>query len=161
MNQDENGKRDEALSFLIGRSTGVLATVSKEGKPRARLVYYASDDAFRVYFITLANTRKAEDLAANPHAAFVVAETEAPRTIQLEGAIEDLTDTATIDPTLADLVNTLMSNSRFGAPLTRFDTAKLKFYRITPDWVRWGDFTFGRGTDNVLTIINTKEERED
>jgi general stress protein 26 len=158
MNQDENGKREEALSFLIGHSTGVLATVGKDSQPRARLVYYAADDAFRVHFITLANTRKAEDIAENPRAAFVVAETDAPRTIQLEGAVEDLTDTATIDPVLADLVNTLMSNTRFGAPLTRFDTAKLKFYRVTPDWVRWGDFTFGRGSDNVFTAINPKEE---
>jgi general stress protein 26 len=161
MDQDANGKRDEALSFLVGHSTGVLATVSKEGKPRARLVYYASDDAFRVHFITLANTRKAEDLAAHSHAAFVVAEAAAPRTVQIEGAVEDLTDSATVDPMLADFVRMLMSNTRFGAPLARFDTATLKFYRLTPDWVRWGDFTFGRGTDTVLTVINPIEEDED
>ena len=158
MEPNTEGKHDEALSFLEAHTTGVVATVSSEGKPRARLVYYTCDDSFNVYFVTLANTRKAADLAANPHAAFVVSETDAPRTLQLEGAIADLTDTATIDPTLADLVSTLMSNTRYGAPLARFDTAKLKFFRLTPDWVRWGNFTFGRGTDAVLTQINPNEE---
>ncbi len=157
METTSEGKRDEALSFLVGHTNGVLSTVSPEGRPRARLLYYACDDSFQIYFITLAHTRKVADLAQNPHAAFVVSETDAPRTLQLEGTITDLTDTATIDPTLADLVNVLMSNTKYGAPLTRFDSSTLKFYRLTPDWVRWGDFTFGRGTDAVLTEINPKE----
>jgi general stress protein 26 len=159
METDAAGKRDEALSFLTGHTTGVLATVSASGKPRARLVYYTSDDSFQVYFITLANTRKAADIAANPHAAFVVAETEAPRTLQVEGVITDLTETAEVDPMLSDFVRMLMSHTRFGVPLARFDASELRFYRLSPDWVRWGNFTFGRGTDAVLTEIDPKEPR--
>jgi len=154
MNTDTAAKRDEALSFLTGHNTGILATVSREGAARARLVYYACDDAFQVYFMTFANTRKASDLAAHPHAAFVITETEVPRTLQIEGQVTDLSDEAGVDPALSDLVHTLQSNAKFGAPLTRFDPSTLKFYRITPDWVRWGDFTLGRGTDNVLTQID-------
>ena len=157
MNTDTQGKREEALSFLTDHNTGVLATVSREGAARARLVYYACDDAFQVYFMTFANTRKAADLAAHPHAAFVITETEVPRTLQVEGQVTDLSDQAGVDPVLSDLVHTLQSNTKFGAPLARFDPSALRFYRITPDWVRWGDFTLGRGTDNVLTQINPTE----
>ncbi len=151
-------KRDEALSFLVAHTTGTLATISSEGSPRARLVYYTCDDAFQVYFVTLANTRKVSDLTANPRAAFVVSEPEIPRTIQMEGTVTDLTDSATNDPLLSDLVHTLMSNKQYGPPLARFDTSTLKFYRITPTWVRYGDFTFGQGSDAVLTEVDPSED---
>ena len=154
---DPLGKRDDALSFLVGNETGVLATLSDEGTPRARLVYYTCDDAFNVYFITLAKTRKAGDIQKNPHVAFVVSQTDAPHTIQIEGTATDLTDSAVVDPLLIDFVHKLMSHTKYGIPLMHFDASVIKFYRITPTWVRWGDFTFGSGTDQVLTEIDPKE----
>lgn len=157
MELDPLDKRDDALSFLVQNETGVLATLSEEGTPRARLVYYTCDDSFNIYFITLANTRKVADLKKNPHAAFVVAQLDVPRTIQLEGVATDLTDTAEIDPTLIDFVQRLLSHEKFGIPITRFDPSELRFFKITPTWVRWGDFTFGTGTNEVLTEVSPKE----
>ena len=159
MTNDPSAKRDEALSFLMAHDTGILATASHDGSPHARTVYYSWDDAFNVYFITLANTRKVAHIQENPKVAFVVSEAELPRTLQIEGDVEDLTNNAGVDPALANLVNTLMSNTKYGAPLGRFDTATLKFYRIKPTWVRWGNFLFGQGTDNVLTQIDPTEEK--
>lgn len=152
-------KRDDALSFLMAHSTGVLATASRDAKPHVRTVYYSCDDAFNVYFITLANTRKAENIHDNPYAAFVVSEEELPRTIQIEGDVEDLTNAIGVDPALANLVNTLMSNTKYGAPLGRFDTATLKFFRIKPTWVRWGNFLSGHGTKEVLTELSSQEDK--
>ena len=158
MQLDPFDKRDDALSFLVAHMTGVLATVSNENIPHARTIYYTCDDSFNVYFITLANTRKSADLGKNPHAAFVVSESDIPRTIQIEGTVTDLTDSATIDPTLSDLVERLISQKPYGIPLARFDPSTLKFYRLTPTWVRWGDFTAGQGTKDVLTEVNPKDE---
>ncbi len=157
MEKDSAGIRDEALTFLVNNESGVLSTVSSEGKPRSRQVYYTCDDSFNVYFLTLANTRKVADLAANPHAAFVVSQLDIPRTIQIEGSVENLTETAELDPLVSNFVRTLLEKKRFGIPLERLDAAVVQFYRLTPDWVRWGDFTLGRGTDEVLTVINTKD----
>jgi general stress protein 26 len=158
MQLDPQDKRGDALSFLVNHMLGVLATISDEGTPRARTIYYTCDDSFNIYFITLANTRKAQDIQKNPHAAFVVSEQDIPRTIQVEGTISDLTDTATIDPVLSDFVEVLMSQKTYGIPLTRFDTSVLKFFKLTPTWVRWGDFTIGQGTKNVLTEVEPKDE---
>ncbi len=158
MELDPLDKRDDALSFLVAHTTAVLATLSDKGTPRARTIYYTCDDSFNVYFITLTNTRKVADLAGNPHGAFVVSEVDIPRTLQMEGTITDLTDSATIDTRLSDLVEVLMSNKNYGAPLTRFDTSTLRFYEFTPSWVRWGDFTFGKNTETVLTEVNPKDE---
>lgn len=160
MTPDAAGKRDEALSFLVNHDTGVLATISDAGEPRARLVYYTCDDAFNIYFITLKNTRKAADITANGKAAFVVSETEIPHTIQLEGTVADLSDSATLDPLLVDFMRRLMSHNTFGIPITHFDTSEFIFCKLTPTWVRWGDFTFGQGTDNVLTEIDPSDSED-
>jgi general stress protein 26 len=157
MKKDVGEKRDEALSFLVDQEVGVLATVSRAGEAHARLVYYTCDDSFNVYFMTLKNTRKVSDMASNPHAAFVISETERPRTLQMEGMITDLTDTATIDPTLSDFIQRLMDHTKYGIPITRLDESEIKFYRLAPEWVRWGDFTFGQGTDAVLTEVDPKD----
>jgi general stress protein 26 len=150
-------KRDEALSFLVNHDTGVLATISRGGESHARTIYYTCDDTFNVYFITLENTRKVADLASHAQAAFVVSEIDIPRTIQIEGNVVDLTNSATIDPLLSDFVERLMKHKTYGIPLSHFDTSALKFYRLTPHWIRWGDFTFGQGTSEVLTEIQAKE----
>lgn len=158
MKPNTEGKRDEALSFLVDHDTGVLATTARSGEPHARLIYYICDDEFNLYFITLKKTRKVDDLNANSRAAFVVSETEIPRTIQLEGTVEDLTNTATLDPLVAGFIHRLMKDKKYGIPLAHFDPDQLRFYRFTPNWVRWGDFTYGLGTDKVLTQIDPVEE---
>lgn len=158
MTLDTEGKRDEALSFLVDHETGVLSTVS-DGKSHSRLVYYTCDDSFTIFFLTLANTRKVADLKENPHASFVVSEIDIPRTLQVEGTVEDLTEVATMNPLLTNFVQELMSKRRrYGLPLEHFDAAVVKLYQLTPSWVRWGDFTFGRGTDKVLTSIDPVQE---
>lgn len=146
-------KRDEALSFLVNHDAGVLATVSRESQPGARMVYYTCDDSFNVYFMTLKNTRKVSDLASNRRAAFVVADQEVPKTIQVEGDVSDLTDTATLDPLLSDFVKRLSAHEPYGIPLAHLDASEIRFYKLAPTWIRWDDFTFGRGTDEVFTRI--------
>lgn len=157
MDHDTTGARDEALSFLVNHDTGVLATVSGSGEPRARMVYYTCDDFFNVYFITLTKTRKTGDLASHPRAAFVVAETDIPRTLQLEGVVSDLTETATNDAMLVGFIRRLMDVKPYGIPLSHFDASAMRFYRLAPNWVRWGDFTFGQGTEEVLSEIDPAE----
>ncbi len=157
MKPDPLDIREDALSFLVAHETGVLATLSREGAPSARMVYYTCDDSFNVYFITLANTRKVADLQADSRAAFVVAQSDIPRTLQMEGTITELTDTAKIDPTLSEFVHRLMSHKKYGIPLAHLDASELKFFCFTPTWVRLGDFTTGEGTDEVFTEVSPKE----
>ena len=153
MKTDTEEKRDEALSFLVDHDIGVLATTSRAGEPHARTVYYTCDDSFKIYFITLKNTRKADDLLASPRAAFVVSQTDIPRTIQIEGVVSDLTETATLNPLISDFVHKLSEETEYGIPLTHLDASELKFYCLTPTWIRWGEFTFEEGTDKVLTEV--------
>lgn len=150
---DTNAKKQDALAFLTSHRIGTLATLAPGGTPRARPVYYVCDDAFRIYFLTLSNTRKVADLAHDAHAAFTVFTEDVPQMIQIEGTAEDLTNDAVIDPVVRALLDALMSNATYHAPLTRFDPGKVTFYGITPSAVHWGDFTHGHGTTDVLADL--------
>lgn len=142
------------LAFLQKHSVGVLATLSPDGTPRARTVYYATDDSFGVYFCTLTGTRKVEDIARNVHGAFVVSDEDTPQTIQIEGTILDLTETATINDVVRTLSDKFMERGTQFAPLTHLDPGKIAFYKLTPTWVRFGDFTDGFGADKTFTELS-------
>ncbi len=148
----ETGKAG-AKSFLQKHSVGVLASLSPDGTPRARTVYYATDDSFSVYFCTLTSTRKIEDIAKDAHGAFVVSDENAPQTIQIEGTISNLTETATINDVIHRLSEKFMERGAQFAPLTHLDSGKIAFYKLTPTWVRFGDFTDGFGSDKTFTEI--------
>ncbi len=148
-------KRADALAFLKSYNTGVLSTLSAEGSPRGRLVYYVCDEAFSIYFLTLVHTRKVEDMQKHPHVAFTVANEAVPLTVQIEGIVQEVSDVPVSDTIVHQIFKELVSNSTYHAPLARFDAATVKFFRIVPTWIRWGDFTSGNHTDEVLFEIPT------
>lgn len=147
--------KQEALAFLKSHSLASLATVSPEGQPRARLLYYASDDAFNTYFLSLANTRKVADIRANPKAALVVASDDKEHTLQIEGVFEEMTDTATFGPMITELSKNLYPETGPSAPITHMDKAHPVFFKLTPTWIRWNNFTLGDGNSQVFAEISS------
>ena len=143
----------QALAFLKGNSLGVLSTVAPDGQPRSRTVYYASTDAFEIYFMTLAGTRKVEDINHESRAAFVVSDPDAPRTLQIEGVLSAEPDTALIDPIVKQLMDNFMKKGPDFAPLTHLDPTTILFYKLTPTWVRLGNFKQAEGTDEAFTEV--------
>jgi pyridoxamine 5'-phosphate oxidase len=65
-----------------------LATATAAGRPSARAVLLKGVDAGGFVFYTNYASRKARELAANPHAALVFVWTELERQVRIEGAIE-------------------------------------------------------------------------
>jgi pyridoxamine 5'-phosphate oxidase len=69
-----------------------LATSTADGRPSARMVLLKGTDARGFVFYTNQESRKAGDLAANPHAAVLFHWKSLRRQIRIEGAIEGVTD---------------------------------------------------------------------
>jgi len=65
-----------------------LATATATGRPSARAVLLKGVDAGGFVFYTNYASRKARELAANPHAALVFVWHELERQVRIEGAIE-------------------------------------------------------------------------
>ncbi|MEK7079680.1 MAG: pyridoxamine 5'-phosphate oxidase family protein [Patescibacteria group bacterium] len=148
-----NDHTEQARAFLQANSLGVLATVAPGGGVRARTVYYAANEKFEVYVVTLQGTRKVEDIASDGRVAFVVSDPNAPSTIQLEGTMVEQPNTPIDDPMVQKLMDTLMEKGETFAPLTHLDVNKIIFYKLTPTWVRFGDFAHTSGSSEVLSVI--------
>jgi len=79
---------DQALDAqLIEPNAMALATVSPEGRPSARIVLLKEIDGSDFVFYTNYESRKGQDLAANPYAALVLYWAELERQVRIEGEV--------------------------------------------------------------------------
>jgi pyridoxamine 5'-phosphate oxidase len=84
----------EAMKLDISDPNAVcLATADAEGRPSARMVLLKGTDSRGFIFYTNLRSRKARDLAANPHAALCFYWPQLGRQIRVEGAVEPVTGT--------------------------------------------------------------------
>ncbi len=82
---------EEALkSELLEPNAMTLATVSEEGKPSARIVLLKEINPTGFVFFTNYNSRKGEQIDANPYAALCFCWLELQRQIRIEGTIEKI-----------------------------------------------------------------------
>ena len=158
MPQADEVKRAAALGFLKNHTAGVLATVSREGKPHASIVYYASDETFSIYFLTLMGSRRYAALQANPWAAFTVGAQDVPQTLQIEGPVVELRADGEMGKKLPELVQRLTSNATYFAPITKMDPSTIVVMWLQAKWVRWGDYaTPESGNERVFTELAPEE----
>jgi pyridoxamine 5'-phosphate oxidase len=88
---------DEAESALPRPHAMTLATATPDGRPSARVVLLRGLDERGVTFFTNRESRKGEELAANPRAAAVVHWWELGRQVRLEGRVERTTDAGSLE----------------------------------------------------------------
>ena len=80
---------DQAVASAISTPNAMtLATVGANGRPAARIVLLKEIDATGFSFFTNYDSRKGDDLAANPHAALVLFWEPLHRQIRIEGRVE-------------------------------------------------------------------------
>ncbi|MGQ0604563.1 MAG: pyridoxamine 5'-phosphate oxidase [Anaerolineales bacterium] len=80
---------DEAVAAGIEEPNAMtLATATRDGKPSARMVLLKSVDARGFTFFTNHDSRKARELAENPHAALVFHWQPLHRQVRVTGAVE-------------------------------------------------------------------------
>jgi pyridoxamine 5'-phosphate oxidase len=83
---------DQAVAAQLPQPYGMtLATATPAGKPSARMVLLRGFDARGFQFFTNYESRKANELAANPQAALVFYWAELDRQVRVEGQVEKLT----------------------------------------------------------------------
>ena len=86
--------------YLKAHNVVTIATVTSDGKPLSHTVEYASEGT-TVYFVTNRLTRKARNIAANPHVAYTVDEDYLDwskiQGIQMEAFATIITDKAELE----------------------------------------------------------------
>jgi pyridoxamine 5'-phosphate oxidase len=81
-----------AQAHQVDTAPAVLATASAQGRPSARMVLLRGADSRGFAFFTNYTSRKARELADNPHAALCIHWPTLEEQIRIEGSVERLPD---------------------------------------------------------------------
>lgn len=152
----KNGARDKALKFLKSHYGGVLSTLSPENKPQSAYMYYATDKDLNFYFLTKASTRKFKNIQNRADVAFVIADEEALDTIQGEGTAKEVKSIGEKTTAFGLLIEVLSKKMKqWPPPVGKIQTSDLVILKVTPSWLRWGDFDkkTGFGGDECFTQL--------
>jgi len=128
--------RAHLLAFMRQERYAVQASVSASGTPQIAVVGVVVSDRFEVFFDTLDSTRKAANLRRNPAIAVALGPTAeaTERTVQLEGAADE--------PRGDDLQRLLdLYFDRFPDGRDRQRWPGIMYFRVTPTWLRYSDFS--------------------
>lgn len=113
--------------------------MSGEGKPQSAFVYFAFDENLNIYFVTKDSSRKYKNILDNKNVAFVFATENPPQTFQMEGEASVHSDIEDQKRLFQELVG-LASAKHFSPPISQQANGGLQFLKITPNWIRFGNF---------------------
>lgn len=126
--------RTQVLEFIRGHALGVQASVSPAGQPQAAVVGFVVTETFELFFDTTDATRKAANLRAHAHVAFVIGGVgDGARTVQYEGVVDE-----PVGPVLAALQTLYFS--RFPDGPERAAWPGITYFRVRPRWIRLSDY---------------------
>lgn len=123
--------------FLAKTATMTLATVDEAGMPHAASVNFMADDDLNLYWLSKTDSAHSLHLAARPRiAAAIYAPFRLPvgiRGLQLHGRAEQM-PADRFDP----LWSLFCKRFIYAIPFKARAQSE-RFYRLTPDWLRWID----------------------
>jgi uncharacterized protein len=135
MTRITDAQRAEADAFLRKHTTLTLATIDREAWPQAASVFYASDDALQLYWVSDEKSRHAQNLErVSRIAATIHHETWDWRDIhgvQIEGPARRVIDPDEIDRAWALFRDKFPFASEFTDQI-----ARSTFYVLKPQWIR-------------------------
>ena len=136
----------------INQPLGTLSTISGD-RSQSASVYYVHDDKCNLYFITRSASRKYKNLETNKNVSFVITSENPPHTIQIEGTAERVTDAHEESEYFTKLVSLASSRASI-PPVAQMPTSETVFMKITPNWIRFGNF------DSSITATEAVREGE-
>ncbi len=148
--------KDKIASFLgLQKSRlGVVSTVNADGGPESAFVYYTFDENLNIYFATKDSSRKFKNILQNKKVAFAMATENPPQTLQLEGEASVHSENGDQKHLFQELVG-LATAKNFSAPIEQeAKTGGIQFLKITPSWIRLGNFEVRKHGDVFEEIIS-------
>lgn len=138
-------------AFLNKHSTMTLATLGPDGHPLAASLFFASDQALRIYWVSGTQSRHSRALQRQPWAALTVhSETWSWAEIvgvQLEGHVVVLPAGSAWQAAWERYLTKFPFAQEFQAEVSRSN-----FYELTPRWVRLIDNAQGFGHKEELEL---------
>lgn len=124
------------VAFIRAHRWAIEASSSLDGAPQAAIIGVAVTANLELVFDTLASSRKAANLRANPRIALVIGgwNDAEPRTLQYEGDAD-----FPVDIELHELRQIYFA--AFADGPGRLSLPDITCVRVKPRWIRFSDFT--------------------
>ncbi len=129
--------RLELLSYMRAHRVAVVATAGADGAPQCALVGVAITDDLEIIFDTTADTRKHRNLVNDPRIA-VTFTGPGEKTLQYEGWGIPVSPSNDADAPYREAYYSTWPDGR-----ERAQWASIAYWRITPRWARFSDYTRG------------------
>ena len=128
---------------------GVISTLNAAGLPQSASIYYIHNSQLDIFFVTRSESRKYKNIINNPHVAFVITSQNPPKTIQLEGVASEVTDAQEQIEYFDKLVAKATEYTSV-PPVSQLVTGEMVFMKITPKWMRFGNFEVMKEGDKFI-----------
>ena len=145
----------ELEEFVRNNPVGVVSTSGSSGIASAA-VYYVLDTDGVLYFNTRHDTEKLKNIRENPEVSFAVFQRNPDMTLQYKGTAEVVSSVSHITDTYTNLLQRIFQEGVV-PPILRTDAGEVELVKVTPTWVRFGNFSHGHDQgDTFITIIGEK-----
>jgi hypothetical protein len=124
----------EVIEFVRRHLYAVQASTAATGAPQAALIGFVANDDLELFFDTFESTRKSTNLDRDPRIAFVIGGGAGDeRTVQYEGVVDV--------PNGTEFENFQRQYfAAFPDALRRRALPGIRYYRVSPRWVRFSNF---------------------
>ncbi len=126
------------LAFLRQQKLAVIASYSPaQPTPESALVAFTEDGQLRIYFQTSRHSRKAANMARNPHVSLVIGLTlQDLTTVQYEGIVRQL-----VEPTEIEACKQLFLAKNSPTTPDYFDRPTTLLFEVSPTWIGYSDYS--------------------
>ncbi len=140
---------DQKIKDLIKEnSVGVVSTSGRGGVASAA-VYYVTDAEGAIYFHSKRESEKMQNIATNPQVSFVIFQHEPDVTLQVKGHAEVVPSLSHIQDVYMELIKRSFRDGVM-PPIMRIGEGHVELVKITPTWMRLGNFDGGADMFDVI-----------
>lgn len=130
------GNDQEVIDYIKANPVMVLSTVDDLGVPHGAAVYAYAKSGKKVYCITKTDTRKFQNLRANPHVAITIVNTAENSSLQATGHAETAQDAAEIEDVMGNMAEIYAQGPDWLPPVTKLRAGPYQVVGITLKDVR-------------------------
>ncbi|HEX8965142.1 MAG TPA: pyridoxamine 5'-phosphate oxidase family protein [Patescibacteria group bacterium] len=133
---------EDFYNLLSSHNVAVVSIITPENTPYGACLYYIIDHNLNFFFLTKFNTKKAEYLQKNNNVALTIVDPIAHITFQAQGKVESVEDPE-MHVYIMRRISELVSKDKGPAqtPSSKMPTDGAFVFKVTPNWLRYGDFT--------------------
>ncbi len=129
------------VSYLAKEKMAILSTHASDGSIDAMTVFFMADENLDFFFMTKVDTRKYQNMAANPHVSLTISNAETLETVEAKGTASVMTSPKDITDRMTSIINKgKYEGMPWAPPIAKLNAGQYVIIKVVPTWLRYGVF---------------------